>query len=149
MKSIKDQLSSKLQQEGLLVGTAEKKAGLAVGTISKIVQGKSKNPAIQTLLPLAKLLNCNIEELLSDETFVAQISLASVSDKKAVQRPMDIELFLKVIASLSKIQSKSKSKLSPKQFLEIAIEAYFVLHGKNIGDGFDEFVFLLLKKRLS
>lgn len=43
-----------------------KETGLSRQAISKILNGKQKNPKIQTLEKIANTLNCSVDDLLKD-----------------------------------------------------------------------------------
>jgi hypothetical protein len=144
MNTLADQIALKLKKMNIPVATAEKKAGIYTGGITKILSGISSNPRLDTLIGLKKLFNCSIEELVFSDVFVAKIALNSSIDPKSIHAPFDVSFFIKILESVQKAQKALKKNLTPKEFLETAIESYFLLWQKD--HPIDDFVALLLQK---
>ena len=65
MSFIASNLKSILKKKDLSAHALEKLAGLKTSAIHNILQGKSKNPTMHTLLAISKALNCSIEQLIN------------------------------------------------------------------------------------
>lgn len=56
-----------IQANKLSVQGLEKKAGLKINAVRNILTGHSKKPSAETLLAVAKALNCSISDLLGED----------------------------------------------------------------------------------
>lgn len=144
MSILADQIALKLKKMNIPVATAEKRAGIYTGGITKILTGISSNPRLDTLIGLKNLFNCSIEELVFSDVFVAKIALNSSINQKSLQASFDVPFFIKILESVDKAQKILEKTLAPKELLETAIESYFLLFEKK--HPIDDFVALLLQK---
>lgn len=62
---LQQRLKEKLSEAGLSVHALEKQAGLKRSAVQNILHGRSKKPSAQILQAVAKILGCDINELLS------------------------------------------------------------------------------------
>lgn len=67
MELNKEKIGNFIRVNNLSIRGLEKQAGLARNAILNILHDKSKNPSIEIVLKIAKVLNCSVEELFSFE----------------------------------------------------------------------------------
>ena len=72
--AIMDEVEKRVLDTRLTVSEIERRAGLKQGTLRNIINGKSKNPTIQVLVSLTKVLGCSIEELVGIPSTAQPIS---------------------------------------------------------------------------
>jgi len=61
-----NKIKDKIQEKGLSINGLEKMAGLKQSSVQNIIRGRSKKPSIDIVQSIAKVLNCTVEELISD-----------------------------------------------------------------------------------
>lgn len=59
---------NKKKQLGLTSEALSKKSGVPLGTINKILRGVTKSPQIDTLSAICKVLGCNVNDVIFDDT---------------------------------------------------------------------------------
>lgn len=64
-KNIKEQIMARAKEKNLSIQALEEKAGLNKN-VSNIVRNKSLNPQIKTLVAIAKVLDCTVNDLIAD-----------------------------------------------------------------------------------
>lgn len=63
--ALRNNIKNRVQKNNTSVSELERRAGLKPSTLQNIVLGRSKNPSLETIVSLAKELNCTIDELIS------------------------------------------------------------------------------------
>ena len=117
------QIKEKMLENGLNAYTLERQAGLKPSAVHNILYGRSKNPSINTLLSLAKALNCTVSDLIGEnQNFLngttGQPATADVSE------PLSLELYTRCLAFLTSFLAKKKIWVDKQQILSIAEEVY-------------------------
>lgn len=115
--ALQKNLRHQIEEKKISVHSLEKRAGLKPSAIQNILQGKSKRPAAELLLAIAKELGCSVEQLTKEE----ENSLPSQTEIATEWHP---ELFRD---SLEKVQfnlSQRGLELSKNEVLKIVDEVY-------------------------
>jgi len=66
--SLAHKIKGLIDSKDLSVQGLEKKAGLKINAVRNILTGHSKKPSAETLLAVAKALDCSISDLLEEES---------------------------------------------------------------------------------
>lgn len=56
-------IKNRMESVRLTVSDLEKRAGLSLSSVRNILNGRSKNPSYDTIVAIAKELNCSLDEL--------------------------------------------------------------------------------------
>lgn len=99
---LQQKLKAKIQETGISVHALEKKAGLKPSAVQNILQGRSKKPNAEILHAVAKVLGCNIYELIGSEpsTIVSQVTTGMM---EVIYDDYKSELFLEAVRMANKI----------------------------------------------
>lgn len=111
-------IKRKLLEQNLTVSALEKKAGIRPSSLQNIIQGRSKNPNLDTLKTVAKALQCSVSDLLEEDRISADIELFLGKNAWNQDRYFDI------ISSVISVCRKSKRTLPKKVFLLAVEEIY-------------------------
>jgi transcriptional regulator with XRE-family HTH domain len=111
-------IKRKLLEQNLTVSALEKKAGIRPSSLQNIIQGRSKNPNLDTLKTVAKALECSVSDLLEEDRISADIELFLGKNAWNQDRYFDI------ISSVISVCRKSKRILPKKVFLLAVEEIY-------------------------
>jgi transcriptional regulator with XRE-family HTH domain len=125
--NIKQQIVTRAKDKNLSILNLERKAGLHRGAASNILDGKSSNPTIQTLLSIAKVLGCTVDELLSGTEFISIPPNQQSEDFELL-----VKLFCEVVETIIAKLDKDFPQISFNQILGIIKEGYtYCLMRKN------------------
>lgn len=117
--NLPDRLKKYLQEEGISVREFERKAGLPVSAVQNIINGRSQSPKLRTIKPIADILGCEVEELISQSKIV----------KKKVDTiknaPWDFHLYANCVNEVNEIFSDLKMNPRSKVAIEKISEVYF------------------------
>jgi transcriptional regulator with XRE-family HTH domain len=69
--ALKDVLQKKIKERNINISELERRASLSTGSIRRIVNGLVPNPTIETVVAIANVFNCSIDELLGNRTIKA------------------------------------------------------------------------------
>lgn len=64
---IKEIIQKKLNERDMNISTLERQAGLAANTIRRTLLSDNPNPTLETLMSLAEVFNCSLDELTGKE----------------------------------------------------------------------------------
>lgn len=82
-------IKEKMSELGISVHALEKQAGLKRSAVQNILQGRSKNPSVHILHAVAKILGCNINDLLAQP----EVKLPSHEAPVATDEFLDLALY--------------------------------------------------------
>lgn len=122
MKTIKDKLAYQLNKNDIRPHTLSKTAEVSESSIKNILYGKSLKPNIGLVESLAKILNCGIDELLSDDD--PRITNKQTKDYDAWNGNLYIAALQAVMAIAEKkglILSRQEANLYAKRIYKYAI----------------------------
>lgn len=109
-----------IDKNGLSVAGMERNAGLRVNVIRNVLRGQSKRPTTQTLQALAKLMGCEIQDLLSEDGDHSTSSIQMASET-VIKKP---EILKKVLDVALEVCDKTDITLTMKQLSSILDEVY-------------------------
>ncbi len=64
IENLQEQIEVRMQDKNLNARELERRAGLKISAVRNILSGASKNPGIEVIAAIAKLLDCSTDELL-------------------------------------------------------------------------------------
>ena len=130
MKHFKERITQKLKQSNFTVASIERNAGLGVSVLRNLLRGKSHNPRIETVIALAKALNCTVDDLLAEtDTSEKAFILPSFIEKNSFEEKINYSLLGKCVSLIESITS-DKTPLNYLDFLKLLSEVYFFSLGK-------------------
>lgn len=142
MEINKNKINNYLQFNSLSIRNLEKQAGLTRDAIFNILHNRSKNPTIDTLVKIAKTINCTIEELINFDpidlpkqqdndvdTSVSYNSLlfanvVSFVDAKLDKDSITLQDFLRIISSIYRYSHQNNNKSLDSSFGDWIIAEY-------------------------
>ena len=71
MTAISRHIKEKMVEKGLSAHALEKLAGLKLSAVQNIIYGRSKNPSVNILIPIAQALGCTVSDLLEEDREIA------------------------------------------------------------------------------
>ncbi len=111
-----------LETMNLSVTAFERKAGLKTNVVRNILRGQSKKPTGETLQAIAKVMECNIQDLLEGTSALHREEIGvSPHESPMVQFP---EILTEILQSVLNITQKNEYKLSVYQTLRVVEEIY-------------------------
>ncbi len=142
--TIKQEILSRIEEKNLTIGLLERKAKLPNNTIRNIISGTSKNPGINSLTAIAKVLECSVDELLGKKiesrTGISYLRLAEHSE-------LSLELFKEIIDFIESYIKQHKVKISFEDFLFFIKESYIFALNKNSKKVSTSFVEWIIENR--
>lgn len=128
MDVLKKNIQRLLKKHNLTTAAAEKKAGLSVSTLHHILSGKAKHPQLETIVALAEMFSCSLDEIVlyKPEKPNAPVFL----NTKKLSKKIDYTFLKVVIGELQKV-SEGK-KISPPEAMQIVLEVYYYFLDKKI-----------------
>lgn len=92
-------IKEKMSELGISVHALEKQAGLKRSAVQNILQGRSKNPSVHILHAVAKILGCNINDLLAQP----DVALSKEEAPVTAEEQLDLILYAEAakLASLT------------------------------------------------
>lgn len=125
---LQQKLKSKMAKLGLSVHALEKQAGLKRSAVQNIIHGRSKNPSAQILQAIAKILGCNINDLISNSevsySITPQNGTSSHSGLTNDEKPFDIALYAEAASVAKDIFSELSITPSFNQSIHYLKEIY-------------------------
>lgn len=126
--NLQEQIESRMQEKNLNARELERRAGLKISAVRNILSGQSKNPGIEVIAAIAKLLNCSTDELLGLEQGKAKAE----STKQKVISIWDYSLYENCLKEVNNYLSQKNVKPQAEQILLFIREAYiYSLEGKD------------------
>jgi transcriptional regulator with XRE-family HTH domain len=128
-----EQIEARRQKLDISVRSLERKAGLNIGAVNNILHGVSSNPTAETLIALANVFECSIDELVSRKGSAPVINKKPevTSDNFAAYK-WNSNLYLEALEVLNKeLSARKNSELNFKQALNILQALCFYSLKKN------------------
>lgn len=113
MTSIQQNLKKRLSLTGMSVRDLERRSGLKYSVVQNILYGRSKNPTINVLKPIARELGCSVEDLLSENHV-----------STSVEENWSWKLYVDVVSLINHIFQDKGLNPSKKQALTCINEIY-------------------------
>jgi transcriptional regulator with XRE-family HTH domain len=118
-----------IEENHLSIGNLEKKSGLKKNAIRNIIEGRSKNPNIDTLTSIASTMGCSIDSLIN-----ATDNRNILQDQYDANSPhlWDYQLFEQTTYTVKNLLDEKKSNMHFENILELIKEIYlFSLEKEN------------------
>lgn len=126
IENLQEQIESRMQDKNLNARELERRAGLKISAVRNILSGQSKNPGIEVIAAVAKLLNCSTDELLGIE------QSKSEAPKQKVINVWDYNLYENCLKEVHSYLTSKSLKPQAEQILFFIREAYiYSLEGKD------------------
>ncbi|MBA3814578.1 MAG: helix-turn-helix transcriptional regulator [Alphaproteobacteria bacterium] len=126
MKSLARQLRAHISRSNLTVRDIERLAGLKRCALSNILEGKSKNPSLDTLQASAKVLGCSVSDLLESteapDTTHFQAGLEEA--QKPLVLPVRTPMLCEIMSALDTCFKNISYEPNLEQFWQCAIRVY-------------------------
>ena len=134
----------KLSEHNMSPHVLGKKAGLAMSAIHKIIHGNVKNPTLETLLAIARVFGCSLDELIGNKSMAIPRTTEIMISTDV---PWNNELMKPILrTSLDFIEQNSLS-LSLQKTIHFILETYhYCLINKNSEFDNDFFEWHIQKK---
>lgn len=126
--TIKQQILKRIKDKNLTIGSLERKANLPTNTIRNITSGTSKNPGINSLVAIAEILDCRINDLIGKPI---EKNTAENFEQITGHNDLLLELFKEVVDFIEAYIQKNKITISFEDFLFCVKESYIVALNKN------------------
>lgn len=127
MKSLARQLREHISRSNLSVRDIERLAGLRRCALSNILEGKSKNPSLDTLQATAKVLGCAVSDLMEGVSELEGTSHFQAGLKEA-QKPLVLPvmtpMLCEIMTSLDACFKNISYEPNLEQFWQCAIRVY-------------------------
>ena len=125
--AIKEQILQRSNEHNLNISSLEKKAGLPRNSLRNLMDGGSTNPGIKSLVAIAKVLECGIDELLDKQLS----SKKETNSKTSKHSKLLIGLLNETVASLETSIKRYNIQISFEEFIEFLFKAYIYALNKN------------------
>lgn len=144
---LQQQIQTRMQAKKLSIYALEKEAGLKRGAARNILHGFSKKPSAEALKAIAKVLDCRVDDLVSDidDNYVSS-PIVKVTMPSKSGHQWNEKLCLDAIRSVSTALSNKKLELKYEQIMALASEAYKYSLGKQSDNIDEDFVSWLINK---
>ena len=118
-----------MDEKGLSAFALERIAGLKTTAVYNILNDKSKNPKFDTLVRIAKALDCSVYDLTN--AHIGTSSLTANAAKPTPSFDLDTELFKTIATAVEGYGKTKNANFSLDQYLEIIKQAYTYAITKN------------------
>jgi transcriptional regulator with XRE-family HTH domain len=126
--NLQEQIENRMHEKNLNARELERRAGLKISAVRNILSGQSKNPGIEVIAAIAKLLNCSTDELLGLE----QDKSKAESTKQKIISVWDYSLYENCLKEVHNYLQSKNFKPQAEQILFFIREAYvYSLEGKD------------------
>lgn len=100
---LQKKLKAKMLETGISAHALEKKAGLKRSAVQNILHGRSKKPSAEILQAVAKVLGCNIYDLIGHETQTDVKISDSLPGVNLTETQYNSNLYLEAVGVANKI----------------------------------------------
>ncbi len=128
IENLQEQIEARMHEKNLNARELERRAGLKISAVRNILSGQSKNPGIEVITSMAKILNCSTDELLGIESKKDK----SDTPKQKVIDIWDYSLYENCLKEVHNYLQSKSLKSHAEQILFFVREAYiYSLEGKD------------------
>ncbi|MFN7039006.1 MAG: helix-turn-helix domain-containing protein [Alphaproteobacteria bacterium] len=122
---LQQQLKERMEAKKLTIYALEKKAGLNRSAVRNILQGFSRNPSIEILHAITKILECNIDDLIEKkESIQDTIHINMNNDKIYNENIWNEKLYIEAVKTVSKFVEGKDVTFDFKQMTNLINESY-------------------------
>ncbi len=129
---IRSNIALLIRKKGISIAELERLAGLKNGAVRNIIQGKSKNPTIQTLIKICKILDCSLNAIINTNNFEHTVHNISFTKNQEIEN-WDRELFTKSTEFVGEYLYQNKINIKFYEAISLIIEVYSFAIIKNEG----------------
>ena len=121
--ALKEIIQQKLKENGLSINAVEKLAGIGTSSLRHFLNGRTKNPDLETLNALARVLKCDLPNLLG----LNPKTLSEDQEKdQNINKPVNYNLYIQVTSFVCDFLKEQKaSSISNEVFLEALKKIYY------------------------
>lgn len=128
IENLQEQIENRMQDKNLNARELERRAGLKISAVRNILSGQSKNPGIEVIAAISKLLDCSTDELLG----ISYEKSKSEAPKQKVINVWDYNLYENCLKEVHSYLESKNLKTQAEQILFFIREAYiYSLEGKD------------------
>ena len=118
MSTLQKRLQKKLDQAQINASELERRAKLPLSAARRILLGNTKNPTLETIVSIANVLGCSIDELVKEEHIASP-------RKTKTDLTFEKELFVQLIDDIKwYLQHHEISALAFNEFITYVVEMY-------------------------
>ena len=127
IENLQEQIQTRLIDKNLNARELERRAGLKISAVRNILNGNSKNPGIEIIATIAKLLDCSTDELIG----IRDTKSKSEIPKQKTVEIWDFSLYENCLKEVQNYLQSKNFKTQADQILFFVREAYiYSLEGK-------------------
>ncbi len=129
MTILQQQLQLRMEEKRVSPEELEQQAGLKLSSVRNILRGRSKKPSAESLIAIARVLGCSVEELYDLKE--KQSGKSFQSSRKYPENLKDIPLFLKTMTEVTHILEQNvnegtfQNDISLDEIFSTISEIYF------------------------
>ena len=130
MTAISRHIKEKMVEKGLSAHALEKLAGLKLSAVQNIIYGRSKNPSVNILIPIAQALGCTVSDLLEEDREIAAAPKEEATAKAvATATPShntlwNADLYIATFQIINALSKEKKITLSKDKMFSSVDETY-------------------------
>jgi transcriptional regulator with XRE-family HTH domain len=128
IENLQEQIETRMYEKNLNARELERRAGLKISAVRNILSGNSKNPGMEVIAAIAKLLECSTDELIGIEN---KKSKAEAPKQKTID-VWDFSLYENCLKEVQDYLQSKNLKTQADQILFFVREAYiYSLEGRD------------------
>ena len=120
IETLQEQIKTRMEDKKLTARDLERDAGLKISAVRNVLNGYSKNPGIEFIVAISKLLDCSVDELLGVESKKGK----SEASKQRTIDVWDFTLYENCLEEVQKYLHSESLKPQAEQILFFVREAY-------------------------
>ena len=125
LENLKEQIKQRMSERNLTASSVEKKSGLKISAVRNILNNKSTNPGMETLVAIAKTLECSVDALLGNESSSSIYMVSRDATTKSVEKHIwNFKLYNDTLQAVEKIIAEKSLTLTLEQMLHLIQEVY-------------------------
>lgn len=125
LENLKEQIKQRMSERNLTASSVEKKSGLKISAVRNILNNKSTNPGMETLVAIAKTLECSVDALLGNESSNPAYRMSRDATIKPIEKHIwNFKLYNDTLLTVEKIIAQKHLILTLEQMLHIIQEVY-------------------------
>lgn len=152
MESLGRKIKERMVELDLSAHALEKRAGLKSSAVQNIIYGRSKNPSINLINSIARVLGCEIQDLIGEGQNQTEVAYKTTTPSKQYNSSQYEEenwnqtLYLKCFKIFYDLIEQKKITLKKNTILNLVEEIYNYSYGNNIQEPDNYFAKWLIDK---
>lgn len=119
--TLKQIIELKLSEREMSPHILGKKAGLAMSAVHKIIHGNIKNPTLETLLAIARVFDCSLDELVGNRIITKPRAEKALISEDV---PWNNELMKPILRATLAFIEQNNLSLNLKETIHFILETY-------------------------